>query len=54
MNETILFSMKHIKNNIINLSQIIDTGTEEGRNIATVLASLLDQTQSVTDRLKAF
>ncbi len=53
MNKTILFSMRHIKNNVVNLTRTISTSTAEGRETLNALSILLDQLNNVTDRLKA-
>ncbi len=53
MNKTLLFSMHHIKNNVINLTRTISTISPEGRETLTALATILDQLNNVTDRLQA-
>ncbi len=53
MNKTLLFSMNHIKNNVVNLTRTISTSTAEGRETITALATILDQLNAVKDHLKA-
>jgi hypothetical protein len=53
MKNVLLFEMKHIKNNLVNITQMVDGTTEAGREILTALASIRDQIQTTTDNLKA-
>ncbi len=53
MNKTLLSSMHHIKNNIVELTRTVNGTTKEGQETLTALAIIHDQLNALTDQLKA-
>ena len=53
MKKTIIFEMKHIKNQLANLSCKVDESTTAGQGLLVDLAKLHDQLNSLSDHLKA-
>ena len=53
MKKTIQFEMKHIKNQLANLSCKIDGTTTAGLGLLVDLAKLHDQLNSLSDHMKA-
>ncbi len=53
MTTSLLFTIHHIKNDLTNLTRTFDGATAAGRETLISLATIHDQLNNVTDRIKA-